>query len=230
LGVTGILFVVFVAGIYAYASFGGTFVNGLSGELGEVIAARGIAAQKTGQTDEAIAAFQMALQKGFTDPQQRLWTQERLTDELLQANRFPEAVDSAREALRLDGRNAKLHYQLSTALWKAKRLDEALAAAAAWLEAAKAGGAKAQLDPLWYEGTINFEMGQKDKALDAFLQGAHLSSKDRCSFRAAELLHERDRDKEALELLNAYIPDAVGARADAARKLRDALVASAATR
>ncbi|MBI5093509.1 MAG: tetratricopeptide repeat protein [Candidatus Hydrogenedentes bacterium] len=223
LAVTGVLFVLFVAGVYAYATYGGPFVNRLSGELGEVIAARGVTAQEAGQTDDAIRAYQLALQKGFSEPRQKYWTQIRLAEVLLQTDQYTEASEYAREAIAFDNTDSKLHYVLTASLWQAKHLDEALAATDAWLDLVRPKGGRPLEDALWYRGMIYMDLGQRDIALEVFLEGARLDPKDRSSYHAAAILHDLGRDKEAIALLDAYIPSATDARAELAKKLRDAI-------
>lgn len=133
----GAVYGLFVISAFAYARFGGPWVQQLSGSIGEAIAERAQGLDNAGRTEEAIEMYRQALAVGFDDPFQYLVTSDRFVDVLLREKRYEEAVIVTRETLTVNRESWRPYDQLHVALTALGRHQEALDAAQDWLKLAE---------------------------------------------------------------------------------------------
>ena len=96
-----VVFVGFIAFVYGFAANGGPFVDRLSGETGEVLAARGQAQREAGNVAAAITYYRRAVAASFENASERAAAAKTLAELLLQSDRPREAAIAAREAVEL---------------------------------------------------------------------------------------------------------------------------------
>ena len=138
-----ILTVLFAVSVYLFAGHGGGFVDGLSGQVGEVVAARAKSLADSGQPEAAAKVFADALQAEFDDPQQRVWCYRRYGETLMQLDQWSDAAEAFKSALVLNEKDWPSHRQLCEAL-KKQGLDEAVRDAARRWQQAAGGNNKEQ--------------------------------------------------------------------------------------
>jgi tetratricopeptide (TPR) repeat protein len=119
--------VLFVAATLLFARFGGPWVEGLDEHVAEVSVAKARNLVKAGLNTEARAAYEKALGARFSDPNQRVWALQELSQLLLEEKTFEEAATHARDAIERDEHQLKSYRLLSQALQGLGQLDKALA-------------------------------------------------------------------------------------------------------
>lgn len=124
-----ILALLFAASVYLFSRHGGGFVDGLSSQVGEVVAARAKSLADSGQPEEAAKLYAAALRAEFENPQQRVWCYRRYGETLVELQRWNDAAEAFEAAIALNAKDWPSHRQLCEAL-KQQGLDEAVRNAA----------------------------------------------------------------------------------------------------
>lgn len=132
----GLATVVFAVFVFVFSRYGGGFVDGLSGRVGEVVAARAIALADSGQPEAAAEVYAEALQAQFDDSQQRVWCYRRYGEVLMSLQRWTEAAEAFEGALAMNGRDWPSHRRLCETLRKQGLEGAVREAAERWKKAA----------------------------------------------------------------------------------------------
>ena len=218
---SGGVFVLLVLGVYAYGRFGGPWVDGLDDRIGEVVAARANRYADTGMTQPAVEAYREALAARFGDPTQRTWVSQRFVRLLMEQGEYDEAAQVARAALAFNENDGVSHSQLNRALRQAGRRGEALESAESWFAWAEgAGETDAMTWAKYYAGWACVQLGRKDEALQAYLDGYAIRPGAENALAAARILVARKRYEEARPLLDHVIREGNEKRAREARGLK----------
>ncbi len=168
--ISGTVSLIVIAFIYAFATWGGDFVNSLSSEIGEVVALRATDLAASGQINEAIAGYESALTRRFEDePTQRIYAMQRLARLCLQTGKTTKAIGVMEAAFQLDPTYGPSYFQLFEALLANKQNERALAVTRAWFDTVKASGdTSAQAWAKYNEGVLHRNAENWAAALTAF--------------------------------------------------------------
>jgi len=134
---TGIAFLAFVAFVFAYARWGGPWVDALPGEIGEVMADEAARLAHAGETDAAVALYQRALESRFDHESRRAQTRTRLAALLTANGDWAAAIPHLREAAEMPRPALSAFPMLHTALMKTSNASEAVEVARRWRQAAE---------------------------------------------------------------------------------------------
>jgi tetratricopeptide (TPR) repeat protein len=226
LAIAGVAFLFFVAGVYAFATFGRQYFDPLSGSIGELLVQRAQDLDQAGYVEAAMFSYQRALDTKFDDPRQRGWAQRDYGAILLREERPEEAAAVLAECLAAYPDDLKAHSLYGAALIKAEQFDTLLTAAQAWRDAAKsANDAASEATALYHIGTAYEHLEQTGNALNSYLAGHKLAPEGVNAFHAATLLHSLGEPAEALTLLDEYLKHGSGWREKSALALRSSIAA-----
>ncbi|MCC6145889.1 MAG: hypothetical protein IT368_18935 [Candidatus Hydrogenedentes bacterium] len=227
LAIAAVAFVFFVAGVYAFATFGRQYFDPLSGSIGELLVQRAQDLKEAGYTEAALFSYQRALDAKFDDPRQRGWALRDYGTLLLEEQRPEEAATALAECLAAYPDDLKAHAIHCAALLKAEKFDALLAGAQAWRAAAQAAHDTAsEAAALYHAGAAYESLGQEGNALNSYLAGHKLDSESVNAFHAATVLHRLGEDEQALLLLDDYLKRGSGWREKSAQALRSSIAAA----
>ncbi|NUM56314.1 MAG: tetratricopeptide repeat protein [Candidatus Hydrogenedentes bacterium] len=206
---------------WGYGRFGGTFVEGLSGAQGEVLAKRAKALAVSNDTMIALATYKVALEKPFDNTQQRQWARQEYAALLHASGQYDDAASVLQACLVDFPDDLQTWSSLSGALAAGTRYGELAATAERWFATAdRLGDSSHRALAKYYLGLAAEKQGDVDAALESYLAGVAIEPESLNAFHAAVLLHTKGDNAKAVELLDVYIPHATDWRLDAAKKLR----------
>lgn len=221
LALTGVVFVLFVASVFAYERYGGPWVDRLDDEIGEVVVKRAFSLADAGLTEEAIAAYRETLTIAFSDPRQRVWNGRRFLGWLIEEQRYAEAVELAKATL-AHAPDMTMYTQLIDSLRELGRHEEIVQAAQEWHRFAEEEGKNwAVAWAKFREGRAHSDLGRTEEALNAFLAGHSVYPMVENPWAAAQILCAQGRHDEARPLLLYVIERSSGTEAGAAQALLD---------
>lgn len=159
---------------YAYAQFGGPWVDALDDRSGDIVAQRAASAGAAGQTDRAVALFDTALRLGFGSPDQNVWIRQKYVMVLLDAGRFERAEAVAEEILSSgvpeigDWVSRQAFERIHAAASVKGEHESAVRMAQAWSDAAsRCGNAAARGQGLFLKAVSLRTLGRNDEARSA---------------------------------------------------------------
>ncbi len=209
----GVLFCIFVAGIYLYAGLAGPWVDSLDDQVGLIVATRARDLAMAGLTDEAVATYRQALKLRFNDPRQQIWKMQEFVDLLIKEARYEEASDQALALSRLDMNRGTVRFRrIQNALRSENRYEEAIALAHKWYDSAKAEGLMAA--GAWgalYMGLNYRDTEHSEKAAAAALEAFSMNATVETASVGARILRDLGKKREALPLLDYVIAHDDGA-------------------
>jgi tetratricopeptide (TPR) repeat protein len=226
--VTGVVFALFVAFVYIYGTYGGPMVDRLSDRIGENVSARAKNLADAGMYEEAIPLFREALTKRFEDePQQRIWTMQRLSKVLLETKRYDDAIVLMQEAMRLDPKDGHNYADLYQALRGAGRNDEALTLTKERVEFTRTNGDTDGQRIAWYDqGTLLRDTGQLEPALVAFKTSFDTAPTTYSAWQAANALVKLNRPQEVSPYLEFILTKGDGTLITEARTLQEKIAST----
>lgn len=214
-------FLLFVAGVYAFATHGRDYFDPLRGNIGELLAQQARQLDEAGFFEAALHGFERALETGFDDPRQRGWALRDFAGILLREDRTEAAIAPLAECLAAYPEDLRAHSMLCGALLKLERAEALREAAGAWRDAADAAGDDASAANARYHlGQAHELLGEMDEALRQYLAGHERAPSSVNAFHAARVLHAQNRHGEALRYLDIYLEHGTGWRARSAEALR----------
>lgn len=222
LALSAACFALFVTFVVLYASFGGRFVAGMERSIGDVLLADAVRLENTGDYDNAVQTYRLALESRFRHQQTRTETLRRLGALVGWREGYREALPYLEEAFLNGDYSIWLYEPYGNALLAAARDDEAFALVEEWLARAnKEDRIDQQALARSLEGRCYLKRGEKQRALDAFLAGDALQPGGINAYQAGVLSYELGDANRALQLLDLFLRDADGPQAEHARNLRD---------
>ena len=204
------------AAIYAFATFGGSWVDGLDNQIGELVARRAQNAHAAGDDAEAIALYRQSLRLHFDDPAQRFWAHRALAELLVQREAYAEAIAVLEDALPLRLNDAKANVLLCLAYMEASQPERAAEFAGNWAQRSEDPTARALA--YFQQGQALEVLARPQEALSAYLAGAEADPTSHNAYHAAVLLSE-EAPARARALLQPYLAHATGWRKEWAHTL-----------
>ncbi|MCC6796683.1 MAG: tetratricopeptide repeat protein [Candidatus Hydrogenedentes bacterium] len=220
-GTASVLSLTILSLLFAYSSFGGSFVEQLGGKQGETLVKRARALAAAKDTTAAIATYRVAVEKQFDSAQQRHWARREYAGLLHSTAQYEKAASILRVCVSEFPADMQPWSALCGALAAAEKYQELAEAAGQWYQSAE------QLDDAsnrslarYYLGLAQEKQGNPDAAVATYLVGHSIDPKGLNAYHAAVLLNAMGDDVQAGQLLNQFIPHSSGWRRDAAVRLR----------
>jgi tetratricopeptide (TPR) repeat protein len=219
--VSGVAWLVLVLFVFLYGTFGGKFVAGVTNELGEALASKAQARAEAGDAQAAIQLYRSALDVHFSDPQQRIWSSQRLARLLIGDGQYEEAANVMEQALKLDNQDSWNYNLLCDALRETGLYDRALARNEEWIAASRDDTEPASRKWAYYSlGATYRDMNATQKALDAFLASFEASPSAESAYQAALLYQTLGQKAEALSMIDYIVKDGKGVLSREAQQLK----------
>lgn len=124
---------VFVIAVFAFSRFGGNYVNGLTDQLGDVLAVRGHALYDSGQMEAAAETYAKALRaRVFHSSWHQHLCSRRYGEMMVSALKWQEAAKALQKAVELKSRDWRAYKLLCLALVAQGRQDGVRETAERW--------------------------------------------------------------------------------------------------
>lgn len=178
----------------------------LNGSAGEVRMHEAQRLEEAGARQAAIDVYQSALPLSFAGEFNRVHVLKRLGSLLMLEERFEESLPYLYEAVRHPEGDIKGYDALCTSLYRLARWPETGAAAAEWLERARAlNDTPREAQALFYLAKSEYGLGKREEAEAALRASAELHPGERSDAELARLLFELGRADEALEFATRFL-------------------------
>jgi tetratricopeptide (TPR) repeat protein len=164
--------VLFLGGIFAYATAGAAFVDRLDEQIGEVQLERAVALERAGLLAQAEQQYEAALAATFAGRQNRAFALKQLGSLRLDQGRFEEAIGPLRASVASGQPPISVYKPYVEALLASNALEEAAAAAVDWRTLAEERGNRLELSRAhYYLGHLALARGEEGAAAAHFAQG-----------------------------------------------------------
>jgi tetratricopeptide (TPR) repeat protein len=131
-GLTAVACVCFIGFVYAFAVFGGSWVDDLDDQVGEVLVQRAKNLEATGRSDDALLLYEQSMSATFSEPSRRTVASNYFTGRLLEKDRYADVAAVTRTTLQKNGGDKTTFLHRFQALHKLDRNEEATEVAIAW--------------------------------------------------------------------------------------------------
>jgi tetratricopeptide (TPR) repeat protein len=222
LTLSGLAFAGMTAFIILYAHLGGPFVADMEKSIGEVLLADGIRLENATDFDNAIQTYRLAVESRFTHQENKTEALRRLGTLLGWREGPQEGLPYLEEAYRNGDFSIWLYEPFCSALFDVGRVEQAFELAEEWYgRAIQEDRSDHQARAKNMEGKCLLKLGDKQLALDAFLEGHAIQPGGSNACQAGILYYEMGDSRRALQFLELFLRDADGPQAEYARTLRD---------
>lgn len=202
------VFVIFVAFVYIYGTYGGPWVASLEDRLGEVVARKADRFRRAGDVERAAEMYRQALNTGLEDPNQRVWISQRFGEMLIDNGRYEEGFEVAISLL--DHQNLsqwgsvtlKLVSLVNSALLDKENYELMLKLGRQWHKKAVAAEHPRMIsDALFWQGRAHMRLGNLEDGAAALVQAYETYPHIRRDLNAAEMLIDQGRGQDASPML-----------------------------
>ncbi|MDZ4858475.1 MAG: tetratricopeptide repeat protein [Candidatus Hydrogenedentes bacterium] len=205
--VSAFIFMLFAAAMIAFGAWGAPFVDGLSAQIGEVVAQHATDLAAAGEHAKAVRIYEDALARRFEgEPLHRIYTMLRLVKSHQALEQSAQARSVLEMAFALDKGYGPTYTLLFDALRKRNDVDGALSVTQEHVAAVRArGDTAAEKWAKYNEGAVLRDAGRNEEALAAFVESHALQPSPESGYQCARLEYTLGKYEDARQSLEQVI-------------------------